>query len=243
MKKYLYLSFVFVCSLFIGLISVNAEDYYYINDNGVTFTKNQYDFITKMYFEGYQTYMTQEDMNYFNDIKMVPENVESKEYVEMYHGEYSTRATTHETQSKILKISKINKTISISCAWKKSPTVRSYDLIGTYLNGPSLYGGASARIAYSGGSISPSYEKTPGNGYGAVIKMPTGGNSIIASTTFTVTGSGRVYGSYQHAASSISLNNAKKFTIGNGGLGNVFKFSSPSIASKYDGMGGVYTDV
>ena len=243
MKKYLYLSFIFVCSLFIGLITVNAQDYYYINDNGVTFTKNQYDFITKMYFEGYQAYMTQEDMNYFNDIKMVPENVESKEYVEMYHGEYSTKATTHETQSKILKISKLNKTFAISCAWKKSPTVRSYDLIGTYLNGPSLSGGAIARIAYSGGNIYPSYEKTPGNGYGAVIKMPTGGNSIIASTTFSVTGSGRVYGSYQHAKTSISLANASTFTIGNAGLGNVFRFSSTTIANKYDAMGGVYTDV
>ena len=111
------------------------------------------------------------------------------------------------------------------------------------MNGPSLYGGASARIAYSGGSISPSYEKTPGNGYGAVIKMPTGGNSIIASTTFTVTGSGRVYGSYQHAKTSISLANASTFTIGNAGLGNVFRFSSTTIANKYDAMGGVYTDV
>lgn len=243
MKKYLYLSFIFVCSLFIGFISVNAQDYYYVNDNGVTFTKDQYDFITKMYFEGYQAYMTQEDMDSFKDIKMVPENVESKEYVEMYHGEYSTRATTHETQSKILRISNAGTAIGISCAWKKSPTVRSYDLIGAYLNGPSISGTPSARITYSGGTIYPSASKQPSNGYGAVIKMPTGGNSIIASTTFFLTGSGRVYGSYQHAASSISLANASSFTISSTGLGQVFKFSSLSIRNKYDGMGGVYTDV
>ena len=53
MKKYLYLSFVLVFSLFIGNVSVNAQEYYYINDNGITFTKDQYDFITEMYYDGY----------------------------------------------------------------------------------------------------------------------------------------------------------------------------------------------
>lgn len=243
MKKYLYLSFVLVCSLFIGIISVNAQDYYYINDNGVTFTKDQYDFITEMYFEGYQTHMTEDDMKYFDGIKMVPGTVESKEYVETYHEGYQLRSTSHETQSKILRISKANTTIGISCSWKKSPNVRSYDLIGTYLNGPSILGTPSAVISYSGGVIYPSATKQPSNGYGAVLKLPNGGNSIIASTTFRVTGNGRVYGSYQHAKQSISLANASTFTIGNGGLGNVFKFSNLNIRNKYDGMGGVYTDV
>ena len=242
MKKYLYLSFALVFSLFVGIVSVNAQDYYYINDNGVTFTKDQYDFITKMYYDGYQAFMTKEDMKYFDGIKMVPDAVETKEYVEMYHGGYQLRSTSHETASKILRISKANKTVSISCSWKKSPSVRSYDLIGAYLNGPSIAGGVGTSITYSGGSISPSATKKPGNGYGAVLKLPNGGNSIVASTTFTLSGSGRVYGSYQHAKSSISLANANSYTIGNGGLGNVFKFSA-AIASKYDQMSGVYTDI
>ena len=242
MKKHLYFLLFIVFSIFVGIVSVNAQDYYYINDNGVTFTKDQYDFITEMYYEGYQAYMTEDDINYFNGIKMVPGTVESKEYVETYHDGYQTRGTEHETQSKRLKISKINSTIAISCVWKKSPSVRSYDLIGTYLNGPSLSSTPSSKITYSGGSIYPSATKTPGNGYGAVIKLPSSGNSIIASSTFTVSGSGRVYGSYQHAKSSISLANASSFTIGNGGLGNVFKFSSQTIRSKYDGMGGVFID-
>lgn len=242
MKRYLYIP-VIVFSLFIGIITTHAQEYYYINDNGITFTKDQYDFITEMYYDGYQAYMTEEDMNYFNGIKMVPGTVESKEYVETYHDGYQPKGTTHETASKILRISKANKTIGISCSWKKSPNVRSYDLIGTYLNGPSLYGSASAKLTYSGGLIYPSATKTPGNGYGAVLKLPSGGSSIIASTTFTVSGSGRVYGSYQHAKSSISLANANSYTISSSGLGQVFKFSNLNIRSKYDGMSGVFTDV
>ena len=245
MKKKFNLILILLIGLFIGTVSVRAEEYYYVNDNGITFTKDQYDFISEMYYEGYQAYMTDKDMAYFADVDMVPGTVESMEYVDNSYleGGYQIMATSHETQAKRLKISKADKTISISCAWKKSPSVRSYDLIGTYLNGPSISGGVSSRISYSGGNISPSATKSPSNGYGAVIKLPSSGNSIIASTTFTVTGSGRIYGSYQHAASSISLANASSFTISSSGLGQVFKFSSLSIKNKYDGMGGVFTDV
>ena len=73
--------------------------------------------------------------------------------------------------------------------------------------------------------------------------MPTGGNSIIASTTFTFSGSGRVYGSYQHAKSSISLANANSYTIASNGLGQVFYFSNLNIRAKYDAMAGVFIDV
>ena len=240
---------VLVSLLFIGIISVKAESYYYINDNGVTFTKNEYDFITEMYYDGYQAYMTEEDKAVFNGVKMVPENVESVEYVEkeaFVPGVISPKATSHETASKLLKISKsngTNPTIAISCSWKKSPNVRSYDLIGAYLNGVVKASTPVSKITYSGGSISPSAVKNPNNGHGAVIKLPSGGNSIVASTTFSVTTGGKVYGSYQHAASSISLANANSYTIASSGLGHVFKFSNTSISNKYDGMSGVYINV
>ena len=150
--------------------------------------------------------------------------------------------TAVETQSKKLKISKFNNNIAISCSWKASPNVRSYDLIGAYLNGPKVLGGPTSTITYSGGTIRPSAEKETSKGFGSVLKMPTGGNSIVISTTFTISGSGRIYGSYQHAKSSISLNKAKSFNISSSGLGQVFSFSSVSIRNKYDAMSGVYID-
>ena len=244
MKKGINLVLLLLVGLFVSFISVKAEDYYYINDNGVTFTREQYEFISEMYYDGYQAYMTEDDMAYFDGIDMIPGTVETKTYEDFSYigGGYQLMATSHETASKRLKIAKSGSAVAVTCAWKKSPNVRSYDLIGVYLNGPSIIGSGSARINYSGGTIYPSNEKQPSNGYGAVIKLPTGGNSIVASTTFAVTGSGRIYGSYQHAAASISLANASSFTIGNGGLGNVFKFSSTTISNKYDAMGGVFID-
>lgn len=244
MKKSMYLLVILLISIFFGISNVNAKEYYYVNDNGITFTKDQYDFISEMYYDGYQAYMTQDDMKYFDGIDMIPGTVETKTYEDYsYDGKIPLlRGTIHETASKILQISKVGTTVVITNAWKKSPNVRSYDLIGAYLNGPSMIGTATAKITYSGGVIRPSASKNPSNGYGAVLKLPTGGNSIVASVTFSVSGSGRIYGSYQHAASSISKNSASSFTIGNGGLGNVFKFSSLNIRNKYDGMAGVFVD-
>lgn len=249
MKRSINCMIVLVSLLLIGIVSVKAESYYFVNDNGVTFTKNEYDFITEMYYDGYQAYMTEEDKAVFNGVKMVPGNVETVEYEDkdtFVPGVISPKATSHETASKILRISKTgsnNPVIAISCSWKKSPNVRSYDLIGAYLNGVSKTSGVVSRITYSGGTINPSAIKNPNNGHGAVIKLPSGGNSIVASTTFSVTTGGKVYGSYQHAASSISLANANSYTIASSGLGHVFKFSNTSISNKYDGMSGVYINV
>ena len=245
MKKYIS---VFLISLFFGLSVVIAEPYY-VNDNNVSFTKDEYDFITKMYYDGYQAYMTDSDKALFNDVEMKPENVESVSYEpkdSFESGKVTVRGTVHETAAKRLQIAKAgggNPVISITCAWKKSPNVRSYDLIGAYLNGTTKSSGVVSKITYSGGTINPSATKNPNNGHGAVIKLPNGGNSIVASSTFSVFTGGRVYGSYQHAASSVSLNNANSYSIGNNGLGNVFYFSNATIRAKYDGMGGVFIDV
>ena len=46
-KKILLMFMLF----FVGIIRVNAEDIYYSNENGVSFTKKQYDFFSKMYYE------------------------------------------------------------------------------------------------------------------------------------------------------------------------------------------------
>lgn len=47
------------------------------------------------------------------------------------------------------------------------------------------------------------------------------------------------YGSYQHAKTTISLDSSLNFSIGLGGLGDVFVFSA-AIKEKYDGMDGTH---
>ena len=242
MKKFLNFTAVFVLIFTISILNVSAQEFYK-NDNGVTFTKEEYDFFTEMYYDGYQATMTQEERNRFGQ-NLNAKDVEKVVYEDNEYkpGSYYLRASYHETQAKILQIAKYGSvlpTIAITAQWKYSPNVRSYDLIGAYLSGVTMASGIASKINYSGGTIWPSAEVTASNGFGSVLKLPTSGSNIVASTTFDVNGSGTVFGSYQHAKSTISLNNAKSFSISFSGLGNVHYFSNLNIRNKYDAMQGV----
>ena len=145
----------------------------------------------------------------------------------------------HHPPKKMNKAGTINPVISIIAQWKYAPNVRSYDLIGAYFSGVSIASGITSKITYTGGTIYQAADVTASNGFGSVLKLPTNGANIVVSSTFAVSGHGTIYGSYQHAKSSISLNNAKSFTISFSGLGNVHYFSNMNIRAKYDAMQGV----
>ena len=247
-KLYNFILLFFLCFT-IGLLSVNAKEIYYTNKNGITFTKEEYDFFSEMYYDGYQAIMNKEDREKFDGKELKIENIEKVIYDESINKNTGNmlKGNYHETQAKKLQISKVTggnaPTIVITATWKYSPNVRSYDLIGAYLNGVSMIGSAASILSYSGGTIYESAYISSSNGYGSVVKLPSSGSNIIVSSTFLVTGSGTVYGSYQHAKSSISLNNAQQFSISFSGLGNVFYFSNLNIRAKYDAMQGVSINV
>lgn len=242
MKKFLNYVMIFVL-LMIITTSVNAQEIYYENSNGISFTKDEYDFFTKMYYDGYQEIMTQEDRDMFEG-ELDASKIEKVTYTD-YKSDVksiSVKGSYHETQAKILQITKYNEnptTVSINAQWKYSPNVRSYDLIGAYLSGPTMHGSSTAKINYTGGTILPSATNSASNGYGSVLLLPSSGGNIVVSSTFRVLGSGNVFASYQHAKSVVSLNNAKSFSISYSGLGNVFYFSNMNIRAKYDAMQGV----
>ena len=244
MKKFLNYVMIFVL-LMIITTSVNAQEIYYENSNGITFTKEEYDFFSKMYYDGYQASMTKDDMKIYEGIELNPNSVESSTYVDKSYkpGVIQTRGNYHETQAKILQIAKsgsLNPVISIVAQWKYSPNVRSYDLVGAFFSGDiNMASGITSKVIYTGGTNFSSANITASNGFGSVVLLPANGRNIVASTTFAVRGSGTVFGSYQHAKSVISLNNAKSFSISYSGLGNVFYFSNMNIRAKYDAMQGV----
>lgn len=248
MKKFLNYVMIFAL-LMIITTSVNAQEIYYENSNGITFTKEEYDFFSKMYYDGYQATMTKEDMKIFEGRELDPNSVVTSTYVDKSFnpGGIQTRGTYHETQAKILQISKSGSTlpiISICAQWKYSPNVRSYDLIGAYFSGNViLASGLTNKINHSGGVTHPSYTKTASNGYGSVLLLPANERDIVVSSTFMADGSGTIFGSYQHAKSLVSLNNAKSFSISYSGLGNVFYFSNMNIRAKYDAMQGVSVSI
>ena len=69
MNKYLY---ALLLSLFIFIPSVKAESYY-SNNNGVELTEKQYNYISELFYDGYQDTMTidevekMERLNLFNN--------------------------------------------------------------------------------------------------------------------------------------------------------------------------------
>ena len=227
---------------------VNAEEVFFENSNGITFTKEQYDFFGKVFFDGYQENITKEIWNLYADKEMKESNVEVSILDESnISSKYArTKGTSIETQAKILKIAKVNgafPTISITAQWKYSPNIKSYDIIGAYLSGVTMRSSQTSLISYTGGTIYPTDTVSASNGFGSILKLPTNGSNIVVSTIFNVTGSGHVFGSYQHAKSSLSLKNAKSFSISFSGLGNVFYFSNMNIRAKYDAMQGVSIEV
>ena len=70
MKKILGLLAIIMSVVFVK--NVYAE-VYYTNANGVVFDQNQYNYISELYWDGYQNYMTQNDFNmlYNNDIPKI----------------------------------------------------------------------------------------------------------------------------------------------------------------------------
>ena len=111
--------------------------------------------------------------------------------------------------------------------------IKSYDVIGTYLDGLTLVGAVDTKIQ----NISFNEIKKNINGFGVSVKIPTLGNPIITQR-FKVTGSGTIYGSYQHATKSVTLSQSKNYTISKKGLGKVFLFEEP-FKTYYDNSPGV----
>ena len=55
---------IFMCLLFLTLsIQANAKDIYYTNEMNVAFSKEEYDFVSSILFDGYQKTMTEEEFN------------------------------------------------------------------------------------------------------------------------------------------------------------------------------------
>ncbi len=144
--------------------------------------------------------------------------------------------------------------VILGAVWKGIPKVRSFDVIGFY--GDSLEfrtGSQSGEQTYLENDQYKTifYEwdnkntKRLNNGFG--ISMNIVDNNIEAlqleaECDVTPTANhGSIFGSYQHAASSTTLAKSQNYTIGFGGLGNVFIFPI-EISARYDGMFGLRLD-
>lgn len=233
--------------LFIAVLNVNADEIVYTNDNNVSMTQDQYDYFGEVFWDGYQQYVTVDQFNHALDNGLFDSEIEKHVYDTDSVKQPLTKSTIHETTAKRLTITKSCGNgiccITTTLQWKGTPNVKSYDVMGALLhNGVSLSGTPVTALVYSGGTNVISNLKTQSTGFGSSMKIPTSTTNIKVSQYFDVTGTGRVYASYQHATQSITLTNSQKYNVTFGGYGGVFDFYG-SAYGVYDGMGGVYVTI
>lgn len=239
MKKILLIIITLLCFENVRVYALNNTMEYYTNNNGVTFTQEEYDFLSDFYFLGYQNYMTQSDYNNFIESDIMNGTINSVLYD--FSNPIGRTTNSLETQMKLLKMSSSCSTtcvIATTLIWKSNPSVRSYDHIGALLNNTSLIGGIDSKLYYGTNVIYPSYSSVSTNGVDSIFKLPNTASSIKVVNTFTIQRQGSVNVSYQHAKNSISLTNSKLFSYSSSGYGGVYNFDS-SVRNYYDAMNGL----
>ena len=241
MKIKKYMSFL-ILSIIVGLSNVSASSLY-VNDYGVQFTNEQYDYITKMFYDGYQNTMTQDEFNrilnadLFNEKVTIVSNNEVSKIIETR----STQVTQNGRTTKIVKSCTSSEClVTITATWSLTPSINSWDVIGFRLTSGTINNIGTAKVTSPGYSISypASYAQTSGNGFGHSVQLGGVPNMKVSTYMYCSVG-GTAYGSYQHAMSNVSNATSKLYTIGAGGYGYVFNFYGAAVG-KYDGATGVY---
>ncbi len=232
MKKWLTI-------ILLGLVllpsTAQAKNIYYTNDNGVSFSKEEYDLLTNLFWEGSQDLFTMSDYERF-----VAKDLMNGDFDMVVLEEPMPLATSITDKARTFKIGKVCSDdcfVSVTLQWTQNPTVRSYDVIGFLLDGTTITGIPSTNASSSTNSNVPESKRTFSNGFGASIKLPSG-SGIIISQVFDVEKKGTVYASYQHATMAISLENSKKYTLSKTGFGGVFEFTGLAYDT-YDRMNGL----
>lgn len=246
MKRYIKLFIVPVLcfAVFLSYNNVNAKEIYYSNDNGVSLSKEEYDFFSMLYWDGYQEYLTTEKYEIFvaNDfLNAEYDSSTTQEKNNIKIGDVSSaQGTYHSTNSKSISISKICDTTCIIITkvnWFGTPSVKSYDVIGAYLYGATRIGTPSTLASSNSNTTSTAYYKYDSNGFGGSFVVPSGSGLVITQDFITTT-SGHIYASYQHATKTSSLAISQSYNISLTGFGGVFGFYG-SAYNTYDDMNGV----
>ncbi len=230
-----------IASLFIGSVieSVNAQELYYENSNGVSFTKQEYDKISEFYWEGYQNNLSNEDFNFLKNNGLFENEINSVEIDDNVMSLFSV--SEHTTTNKSLKMSTAcssNCLVSISLNWINLPTIRSYDILGIYLENTSAINISDVTIETNNGKSYYNYTNKSTDGIGTSFKLPTNVTYLKIAQTLIVEKKGNIKASYQHAKKNISYANSKKYSFSKSGIGGVFSFNT-GIQSYYDCMKGV----
>lgn len=234
MKK--FFTIVLLSIMCIIPLGVNAqENATYTTLRGVTVDKALYDKMVNVYSEHYVETLSQTE---FNNLSANIDNAIVKEYVVT---DSNTRGSYFSSGKKAVRLIKTGDWVTLTGTWMVVPNVHSYDVIAVRLSGCTLNGDYTFKQTYaSSGNTYYVYNgvnQTFSNGFGSSALLQYGTDNEY-SLTFRVSGSGTVYGTYQHAAQSVTLAESQNYFIGANGYGNVVVFGS-NVALRYDQMNGV----
>lgn len=229
MKKFLIVLFVAIIAIYCQ--SVKAETIYYTNSKGVNFTEEQYNYIGKMFDEGYQEIISQDEFDIFKSTKF---NIDNIQKTEILINDITRSSVT--TTAKSLSLSKDGNIVSINLKWLKNPNVKSLDLIGFRLVDGNIRNIIGTYINST--NVSNQNNKLTAENYGQIVNISTISNGGYITLEFIVSGNGIVYGSYQHATKRTSYKVANSYNFASTGYGNVFGFYGDALQI-YDKMSGV----
>ena len=248
MRKLLGL-FIFTL-MFIGLPNVKASTFY-TNPSGVDFSEEEYEYISELYYDGYQEFMTQEDLDKMVNLGLIGKPIEKQTYNDLGilgSNVTGTRNTSSYYAGRTITIASSCSSeclVTLKAQWACTPSIQSWDTIGFRTLNVTVNSINSATVTGTG--YTQAY--TPVNtqfqqfstGFGYSVKLGNANNLKITTSMYTEPG-GTAYGSYQHATEDVSLSTSKQYTIALGGYGSVFMFYGSAFGI-YDGAPGVYLTV
>lgn len=210
--------------------------------NGLEIEEEKYNTLVNIYGFNYIYFITEEEYNLIknNDLSKIEQVVYDDEPLSLIRP-FSTYSTSYKT----ISLTNNNNVITVKLKWKKNPKVRSYDVLGVRLQGLTLENIISFKQYYTeNGTTKVSTNATLkrfNNGFGESFLLSDKDN-LECTVTFVVNGSGKIFATYQHATSSVSLNDSTNYTLSELGLGSVLLFNN-GIGEKYDRMAGVNINI
>lgn len=239
MKKCAFVIGLFLLEIFLANNIVNAEEnVFYQNSYGVILNKSEYDFFTKMYWDGYQEYLSSHDYELLKEQSVFDKMIEKKEIIiDDVPISRGSSVTANSRKTVISKTCSTNCVLSLVTTWQSTPYIKSFDVVGVRVANSNILSIGSALV--SGNNYSKTYSNSQSfnNGFGFSVSVPNTSN-IKTTLTFVTNKNGTAYGTYQHAMSNVSEQVSKQYTIGSGGFGNVFLFNG-NARTVYDNAVGV----
>lgn len=237
-----------------NFLKVHTHDYI------MTMTQEKYEKLKELDYSNVITETKYVKSTYNRRLNLTTENeITEEEYKNFSKRNNSSRLSDasqeYESTAKSLLLALVGGTtwnyVTMTATWKYIPSTRSFDVIGIRGNEVNFRNGSQngEQVYVLDGNYTVIYYDWDGtnikkadNGFGISMNIV---NSDIQALQLSVecdvsptTTTPEIFGSYQHAVSNVSLANSQNYTLGGGGLGDVFIYPY-SISQKYDGMSGV----